>query len=65
MEGHQDSFRILRLLESSHGDEPRIEVADVGFEAVCRCGNACVEEVQEGMTTGFLEAQKNVVVNGA
>lgn len=65
MEGNQDPFCVLRLLESSHGDESRIEVTDVRFEPVRGCGDAWINEVREGVTAGFLEAQEDVVMDGA
>ncbi len=63
MEGNEDSFRVLRLLESSHGGESRVEVTDVGFQAICGVGDAWVDEVFECVAAGFLEAQENVVVD--
>ena len=65
MEGDEDSFGVLRLLESSHGCEPCVEVTDVGFQPVCGFGNLWIDEVFERVAAGFLQAQKNVVVDGA
>lgn len=65
MEGDEDPFGVLRLLESAHGLESRVEVTDVGFQPVCGGGDAWVGEVREGVTAGFLEAQEDIVVDGA
>jgi len=65
MESDEDPFRVLRLLESPHGCKPRIEVTDVGFQSVRGGGDAWIEEVREGKAAGFLEAQEDVVMDGA
>lgn len=64
MEGDEDSFCVLRLLESSHGCEPRVEVTDVGFQPVCGVGDAWIDEMFESVAAGLLEAQEDVVVDG-
>lgn len=64
MEGNEDPVGVLRFLESTHGFEPRVEVTDIGFESVCRCGNSWIDEVCEGMAACLLEASQNVVVDG-
>lgn len=63
MEGNEDSFRVLRLLESSHGFESRVEVTDVGFQSVSGCGDLWIDEVRECVAARFLEAQEDVVVD--
>ena len=64
MEGNEDPFGVLWLLESPHGFESCIEVTDVRFKSVRGWGNARIDEVCEGKAAGFLEAQENIVVNG-
>lgn len=55
VEGNEDSFCVLLLLESTHSLEPCIEVTDVGFQPV-RCGrNPGVHEMRKGMAASFLE----------
>lgn len=65
MKSDQDSFCVLRLLESSHGCESRVEVTDVGFQPVCGLGDVWIDEMFECVAAGFLQAQENVVVDGA
>lgn len=65
VEGDENSFGVLRLLESPHGCEPCIEVTDVGFQPVCGVGNVWIDEVFECVAAGFLQAQENIVVDGA
>ncbi len=64
VEGNEDSFGVLWLLESPHGCEPRVEVTDVGFQPVCGVGDAWIDEVSEGVAAGFLEALQNIVMDG-
>lgn len=64
VEGNEDSFGVLRLLETPHGSEPRIEVTDVGFQPVCGGGDSRIDEVHECIAASFLEAQENIVVDG-
>lgn len=64
MEGDEDSFSVLRLLESTHGCESRIEVTDVGFQPVCCVGDVWIDEVFECVAAGFLQAQENIVMDG-
>ena len=64
MEGNEDPFSVLRLLESPHGFESCIEVTDVRFESVRGGRNPRIDEVCEGMAAGFLEAQEDVAVDG-
>ena len=56
MEGDEDSFSILRLLESSHGFEPCIEVTDIRLKSVRGMGNSWIDEVCESVAAGFPEA---------
>ena len=64
MEGNEDSFGVLRLLESPHGFESRIEVTDIGFQPVCDGRNARIEEVGEGIAASFAESLEDIVVDG-
>lgn len=63
MEGDENPFGILRLLESSHGFESRIEVTDVGFQPIGAAWNKGIDEMHEGMPTGFLKPQEDIVMN--
>lgn len=64
MEGDEDSFCILQLLEPTHSFESYIEVTDVRLKSVRGCGNARVDEVREGVVAGILEAPQDVLVDG-
>jgi len=64
VEGNEDSFGVLRLLESPHGFESRIEVTDIGFQPVCDGRNARIEEVGEGIAASFAESLEDIVVDG-
>jgi len=64
VEGNEDSFSVLGLLESAHGFESCVEVTDVGFQPVRSVRNAWVNEGAKGKAAGFFEAQENVVVDG-
>ena len=65
MKSNEDSFRVLWFLESTHGFESCIEMTDVRLKSVRGIGDARINEVHEGMAACFLEAQKNIVVDGA
>ena len=65
MKRDEDSFCVLGFLESAHGFESCIEVADVGFKSVCGWRNSDIDEVHERVATSFLETLENVVVDGA
>ena len=56
MESNQDSFRILGLLETSHGFESCIEAADVVFNPVRGCLNVRINEVLKAIAARFLES---------
>lgn len=64
MKSDQDPVRIFRLLESSHGEEPRIEVADVGFETIGGCGDRRIFEVREGVACGFEKPMECLKLDG-
>lgn len=64
MKSDEDSFCVLRLLETTHCFEPCIEVTDVRLKSVRGGGNAGVDEVCEGMAAGFPEALQHIVVDG-
>ena len=56
MEGNEDSFCVLRLLETTHCFEPCIEVTDVRLKPVRGGGNAGIDEVCEGMSACLPES---------
>ena len=64
MESYEDSFCVLRLLETTHSFEPCIEVTDVRLKPVRGGGNAGVDEVYEGMPACLPETFQHIVVNG-
>lgn len=64
MEGNEDSFGVLRLLESAHGFESCIEVTDVRLKSVRGVGNPLIDEVREGVAAGFPEALQDVLMDG-
>ena len=65
VEGNEDPFGVLRLLESPHGFKSGVEMTDVGFESVCRWRNPRIDKVCKGMAAGLLETLEDVVVDGA
>lgn len=64
MEGDEDSFCVLWLLESPHSLEPCINVTDVRLQPIRGRGDAGIAEVGEGVAAGFPEALEDVVVDG-
>lgn len=64
MKSDEDSFCVLRLLETSHRFEPCIEVTDVRLKPVRGGGNAGIDEVCEGMPACFPEAFQHIVMDG-
>lgn len=63
MKSDEDSFCVLRLLETTHGFESCIEVTDVRLKSVRGSGNARIDEVCEGMATSFSETSQNIVMD--
>ena len=63
MKSDENSFRVLCLLESSHSFEPRIEETDVRLKPVRGGWNLSIDKVHKGMTAGFFEAHKNIVMD--
>lgn len=64
VESNEDSFGVLRLLESAHSFESCIEVTDVRLKPVRGVGDSWIDEVREGMAAGFFEALQDVLMDG-
>lgn len=64
MESDEDSFSVLRLLETPHCFEPCIEVTDIRLQSVRGGGNTGIDEVCEGMSACLSESFQHIVMNG-
>ena len=53
MQGNEDPFSVLRILESPYSFESCIEMTDVRFKPVRSCRNARICKVSEAITAGI------------
>ena len=60
MKGDENSVGVLRLLESSHGQQSGIEVTDVRFQSVGGGRNCRIPEVREGVARRFHETLQSL-----